>query len=100
MIDLTAFEGFDWDEGNVRKNLLKHRVTVKEGERVFFNKPLIIAKDPKHSGSEQRYSALGKTDKDRLLSIFFTVRKGKIRIISARSMSKKEKQKYDSKEKA
>lgn len=88
-------EGFDWDEGNIKKNWEKHKVTVKESEKVFFNKPLIIAKDPKHSKTEKRYSALGKTDNDRLLIVFFTIRKSKIRIISARPMSKNEKQKYE-----
>jgi len=88
-----AIEEFDWDSGNKKKNWLKHKVTIKECERVLLNKP-IVAKDPKHSITETRYSALGKTSKGRYLSIFFTIRSNKIRVISARDMSKKEKLKY------
>lgn len=84
---------FDWDKGNNEKNWLKHRVTIKECEKILLNKP-VMAKDSKHSLNEVRYSALGKTSKGRFLSIFFTIRDSKVRVISARDMSKKEKIKY------
>jgi uncharacterized protein len=89
---------FEWDEGNQDKNLLKHNVLNSESEEIFFNQPLIIAEDEKHSIIESRYYALGKTDHDRLLFIVFTVRKEKIRIISARDMKKKEKEIYHAKD--
>ena len=91
----SGMDGFDWDFANKTKNWVKHKVSIKESERVFFNKPLVIAKDPKRSQIEYRFSALGKTDEDRLLVIFFTVRGNKIRVISARDMNKKERQKYE-----
>ncbi|KKP46376.1 MAG: hypothetical protein UR39_C0011G0028 [Candidatus Woesebacteria bacterium GW2011_GWA1_33_30] len=87
-------EEFDWDEGNKNKNWLKHGVTIKECEKILLDKP-VIAKDPKHSLVEVRYSALGKTSKRRFLSILFTIRDNKVRVISARDMSKKEKIKYE-----
>ncbi len=87
------YDEFDWDEGNKNKNWLKHGVTIKECEKVLLNKP-VIAKDPKHSLAEARYSALGRTNKGRFLSIFFTIRSTKVRVISARDMSKKERIKY------
>ncbi len=86
--------GFDWDDGNREKNL-KHAVRSWECEQVFFNEPLIILDDPKHSVAEDRSAALGKTDGGRQLTIVYTMRGSKIRVISARDMSKKERQYYE-----
>lgn len=82
--------GFDWDTGNKDKNLVKHKVTNQESEEVFFNEPLLIFQDSKHSQKEKRFVAYGKTDKKRLLIVVFTVRKSLIRIISSRDQHKKE----------
>ena len=82
--------GFDWNEGNFNKNWTKHQVSNAECEEIFFNLPLLVADDRKHSQNEKRYYALGKTNEGRELFIAFTVRDQKIRVISARDMSKKE----------
>ena len=66
--------GFDWDEGNTTKNWLKHKVTPSECEQVFFNQPLVVQDDLKHSKNENRYYALGQTDLKRTLFVAFTVR--------------------------
>ncbi|MCH8221512.1 MAG: BrnT family toxin, partial [Proteobacteria bacterium] len=64
MIALTKITGFDWDEGNTRKNE-KHGVSMAEAEQVFFNAPLLLLEDAKHSSREPRFHALGQTeDKD------------------------------------
>lgn len=88
--------GFDWDEGNNRKNE-KHGVSQAEVEQVFFNRPLIVAGDRKRSQAEPRFHALGRTDQDRRLHITFTERAGGelIRPISARAMSRKERAIYE-----
>jgi uncharacterized DUF497 family protein len=86
--------GFEWDHGNEIKNWEKHDVSTGECEQIFFNKPLIVARDKKHSAFENRYYALGKTDTDRLLFIAFTVRHEKIRVISARDMTEYEIRRY------
>ncbi len=86
--------GFDWNEGNTTKNWLKHKVTPTECEQVFFNQPLVVQGDLKHSGKEIRYYALGQTDLKRTLFIAFTVRYKLIRIISARDKSRKERKVY------
>ncbi len=91
LLDCT---GFDWDEGNRDKNWEKHRVSNSECEEIFFNQPLIIHFDEKHSDMEVRFYALGLTDLCRKLFVVFTVRNTKIRIISARDMSKKERKIY------
>lgn len=90
------YTGFDWDEGNSRKND-KHGVTNAEVEQVFLNAPLIVASDVKHSNQERRFHALGRTDADRRLHITFTERGGGtlIRPISARDMSRKERAIYE-----
>ena len=87
--------GFEWDQHNVEKNWEKHNVTPLECEQIFFNQPLVIADDTKHSQAEQRFYVLGKTDLGRKLFVVFTIRKKKIRIISARDMNKKEKRSYE-----
>lgn len=87
--------GFEWDVGNSLKNWERHQVTQGECEQVFFNEPLIIFNDLKHSQEEQRWFLLGKTDTDRHLFMVFTVRKNLIRIISSRDMNKKERKIYN-----
>ncbi|MFC1795866.1 BrnT family toxin [Pseudomonadota bacterium] len=96
MIDLTKITSFEWDEGNVRKNE-KHGVSMAEAEQVFFNTPLLVLADIKHSRRELRFHALGKSDNVRLLHITFTLRHAeeKIRVISARDMHRKERAIYE-----
>lgn len=97
MIDLAGIEGFDWDEGNSRKNTTKHGVSRLEAEQIFFNDPLLILGDSLHSTHELRFHALGPTDENRLVHITFTLRnEGRlIRVISARSMHRKERARYE-----
>jgi uncharacterized protein len=96
MIDLDRIAGFDWDDGNRRKSADKHDVSQAEAESVFFNDPLIVVEDAKHSGYEQRLNALGKTAQSRLLHITFTLRHNGtlVRVISARDMHRKERKIY------
>lgn len=91
---LLGLEGFDWNEANLTKNWEKHRVTPWECEQMFFNLPLVVAEDAAHSKIELRYYVLGQTDAERKLFIVFTIRKRRIRIISARDMSAKERRTY------
>ena len=86
---------FDWDIGNKDKNWEKHKVDTKEAEEVFFNKQLKLFPDIKHSSGEQRYVALGMTNLRRKLTIIFAVRGQRVRIISARNQSNKERKQYE-----
>ena len=97
MIDWAQITGFEWDEGNSRKNEEKHGVSQSEAEQIFFNEPLLVLGDGKHSQREVRYHALGKTDDVRLLHITFTLRDSGtlIRIVSARDMHRKERAIYE-----
>ena len=91
---LMAATGFDWDAGNLEKNWFGHGVSPLECEEVFFNQPLIVVPDEKHSQKEERFYSLGRTDRDRYLFVVFTMRGRKIRVISARDMNKKERKVY------
>jgi len=96
--DISNIQGFDWDTGNLDKNLKKHRVSNQESEEVFNNNPF-ISEDNQHSEHEERFKSLGKTNQGRLLFVSFTVRKieqiFKIRVISARDVNEKEKIEYE-----
>lgn len=92
--EYPSFSGFDWDDGNREKNL-KHRVHAWECEQLFFNEPLIVLDDPKHSIAEDRHAAFGRTDAGRRLVVVYTMRKEKVRVISARDMNKRERQFYE-----
>ncbi|TBA34826.1 BrnT family toxin [Rhizobium ruizarguesonis] len=97
MIGWERISGFDWDAGNARKNVEKHDVSQAQAEQVFFNEPLLMVLDARHSAEERRIHALGRTDDGRLLHITFTLRhdETKIRVISARDMSRKERSYYE-----
>jgi hypothetical protein len=95
MSDFTRITGFDWDEGNRNKNWMLHKVSWSEAEEVFFNRPLLIYPDPQHSHTEDRFYVLGRTVADRRLFVVFTIRKNKIRVISAQEMAKKERRRYN-----
>lgn len=96
MFALNKISGFNWDDGNARKNE-KHTVSMAEAEQVFFNAPLLLLEDGAHSQQEPRIHALGKTDEGRALHITLTLRSSGtlIRVISARDMHRKERVIYE-----
>lgn len=91
VISLPKALEFEWDEGNEQKNWIKHEVKAEEAEEPFFTEERLIAEDKLHSTErETRFILIGKSKQGRMLFIIFTVRKEKIRIISARDTDKKE----------
>ena len=97
MLDIDRIIGFQWDFGNARKSADKHGVQQAEAEQAFFNEPLLVVEDVGHSRSETRFHALGVTDAGRRLHVTFTLREKntRIRIISSRDMSRKERAHYE-----
>lgn len=97
MLDWSRITGFDWDAGNARKSADKHNVSQVEAEQAFFNQPLLLVPDQRHSLEEARFHALGRTDDNRLLHITFTLRHDatRMRVISARDMNRKERLEYE-----
>jgi uncharacterized DUF497 family protein len=94
-MNLRDCTGFDWDEGNLKKNWYKHGVSRQEAEQVFQSERVMIHQDLLHSDVGARYIALGATAEGRRLFVSFAIRGLKIRIISARPMSRKEREMYD-----
>ena len=92
MINFSLLVGFQWDKGNSKKSEQKHDVHPSEAEEIFFNIPLIVSSDEKHSRNEKRFLALGITNKKRFLTVVFTLRESDtlIRVISARDQHRKE----------
>ena len=92
MNQFSSIVGFQWDESNSQKSVQKHDVHPTEAEEIFFNTPLIISNDDKHSRDEKRYLALGMTNKKRFLTVIFTLRESDtlIRVISSRDQHQKE----------
>lgn len=96
MIDFGTIAGFDWDDGNLHKSAEKHDVSPREAEEVFLDPRLLILTDGEHSGEEKRFHAYGQSAAGRPLLVSFTLRRGEtmVRVISARNMSRRERQRY------
>ena len=95
--DVTV-DGFDWDSGNSFKNEAKHGIS-RETLEAFFGRRVWVAPDPRHSGTEDRFLAIGRGPGEKLMIVAFTFRAARglklLRPISARFMHAKEIAKYD-----
>lgn len=96
MIDFSRITGFDWDDGNISKSADKRGVSTRDAEQTFLDPRLLVLVDESHSGEEERFHAYGRSEGGRLLLVSFTLRDDKtlIRVISARDMSRRERQRY------
>jgi uncharacterized protein len=86
---------FEWDGQKAKKNLKKHGVSFDEASTVFADPLTRTIPDPLHSEDEDRFVALGESEKRRLLVVVFTDRGENIRIISARPASRRERKDYE-----
>ena len=91
---LAQAAGFQWDDGNDTKNSKKHSVSTTACEEVFFAEPLVVQADVAHSQREVRHAALGQTAAGRPLFLIFMLRATLICVISARPMSRREREVY------
>ena len=98
-IEIRGIIGFEWDAGNWRKSELRHGVARAETQEVLLNAPSCRV-DTRHSEDEQRYVALGMTNEGRRLFASFTVRRNRVRVISARPMSRRERAVHEKAQKA
>ena len=92
---LAEVEGFDRDEHNTGKNVLGHNVSQAEAEEIFFHIPLLVFDDLKHSVNERRLLLYGSTAVGRQLTAAFIIRGKRIRVVSVRDMSRKERRAYE-----
>ena len=86
---------FEWDPEKAAKNLAKHRVSFDEASTVFSDPLGRIVDDPRHSRGEERLVLIGLSRAQRLLAVMFSDRKNRIRIISARPVTRAERRTYE-----
>jgi uncharacterized protein len=99
-LQTDTFE-FEWDSGNHMKSNQKHGIPTKEVESVFeLNLAAPIGRQYSPAVDEERLCIVGPTDTGRMVSVVFTLREGRVRPISARPASRKEKKLYEEVRKA
>jgi uncharacterized DUF497 family protein len=95
---IMPFHGFEWDDGN-RGKCQAHGLSIEDIEWVLMHAETLIVPDGRHSGSESRFIAVGKTSVGRYAFVVFTpredVRGTMLRPISARYMHRKEIERYE-----
>jgi hypothetical protein len=85
---------FEWDPQKAERNLSKHRVSFAEASTVFGDDLTITIPDPDHSIDEERYITIGWSNRHRLLMVAHADRGNRIRIISARELTRREQKAY------
>ena len=86
---------FTWDPGKAAANLSKHGVSFEDASSVFRNPLAKVLPPPTHSEQEQRLLIIGHSAGGRLLLVVFTESADRIRIISARDTSARERREYE-----
>lgn len=95
IIDLSQPLEFEWDDANKSKIWLKHKISAEQCEEAFATEQIFSQPDELHSHKENRYILISKIKQPKFLFIVFTIRKNKVRVISARNMHKKEQNFYE-----
>lgn len=86
---------FEWDENKAARNLSKHGVSFEEAQTVFDDPLYVDFYDPDHSEDEERYLIVGESNRGRLLILSYTEREDWIRLISAREVTRAEREVYE-----
>jgi uncharacterized protein len=86
---------FEWDPRKAAANARKHDVTFQDASTVFGDPLAITFEDPDHSVGEKRYITFGLSKQKRHVVVSHTERGAKIRIVSARLMTRKERNIYE-----
>jgi len=89
------FDGFEWDPEKAKSNLAKHRVSFEEAATVFFDYRAVTIFDPDHSEEEDRFITVGMSSHARILTVAHADREERIRIISARRATRRERSNYE-----
>ena len=85
---------FEWDPNKAARNVERHQVSFDEAVTVFDDPLFITVIDEEHSADEERYITIGRSRRGRLLLVAHTDREGRIRVISARKATRREKKFY------
>ena len=87
---------FEWDQWNVQKNEAKHGVSRLEAESAFYDPGYRLFEDARHSSHrERRFILYGRSIENRVLMVGFTQRGARVRVITARPASRKERRIYE-----
>jgi len=86
---------FEWDSKKARSNLVKHGVSFDEASSSFQDALSITIADPLHSADEERFVLVGYSYRNRLLVVVHTDRGDRVRIISARQATQRERTNYE-----
>jgi uncharacterized DUF497 family protein len=86
---------FEWDPEKAASNRREHKVSFDEAASVFADPLSVTVFDPLHSDEEDRFVIVGMSNKNRVLVVCFTDRNGRVRIISARVATKRERIDYE-----
>ncbi|HEY9619394.1 MAG TPA: BrnT family toxin [Crinalium sp.] len=86
---------FEWDDNKAASNLAKHEVSFEEAKTVFDDPLYVDFYDPDHSEDEERYLIVGESNKGRVLIVSYTERGNSIRLISAREVTRTEREAYE-----
>jgi uncharacterized protein len=89
---------FEWDPKKARLNIKTHGISFDEASTAFSDLLSKTIEDPLHSGDEERFVLIGQSVRGRLLVVVHTERGDRIRIISARLATSKEKVRYEENE--
>jgi len=86
---------FEWDPKKAALNLRKHGISFDEAATVFGDLLGTTVPDPDHSLAEDRYITIGTSNRRRLVMVAHTERRQRIRIISARGLTRSEREAYE-----
>lgn len=86
---------FEWDPAKAARNYRKHRISFHEAATAFGDPLALTFDDPDHSQSEQRLITVGTSGAGRLLLVAHTERGERIRVISARQATPREREQYE-----
>lgn len=91
----TAGLIFEWHTAKAAANLRKHGVSFDEASTIFGDENHLVIPDREHSFEETRFLAIGRSEEDRLLTVCFTERGTRLRLISARISEVWERREYE-----
>jgi uncharacterized protein len=86
---------FEWDDKKAESNESKHGIPFAEAVTVFADPLALTGFDPGHSDDEDRFITMGTSTEGRLLIVSHTDREDKVRLISAREASRRERRDYE-----
>lgn len=86
---------YEWDDDKAEANWQKHHVSFDEAVTVFDDPREITSPDPQHSTDEDRFISVGRSQSGQILTVVFTERDQRLRIISARQATRRERRQYE-----